>query len=125
MLLLTVFSILTLATASPLARRSPIEGQGQLAVLLDGAQVGCLTSNWQMTVDSTQCATFTATIVSEQTQYFGIVSWTTINSTEGACGMELYPNDLGLENAQYILGCGKVSNELDVSICPVILRSRH
>jgi hypothetical protein len=130
MLLLIIFSFLSLATASPLAMRTAphFQGKGQLVVLLDGAQVGCLTSNWQMTVDSTQCATFNATLVSEQTPKFDIVSWTSINSTEGVCRFEVHLDDLGLENTQYILGYGKVSSEfntqLDVSICRVTLRRR-
>jgi hypothetical protein len=123
MFLPTVFlSLLTLATSSPLAMRTapPFQGKGQLATLLDGAQVGCLTSNWQMTVNSTQCATFKATLVTQETPKFGTVSWTSINSTEGACGYEVYPNNSGIENTQYILGCGKVASgfntQLDVSI---------
>jgi len=72
-----------------------------------------------MTVNSTKCGTFKATLITEETPEFGAVSWTSINSTMGACGFEVHPNNSGIENTQYILGCGKVGSgfntQLDVS----------
>lgn len=121
MLLLGVLALLTTVTASPLAMRTapPFQGNGQLAVILNGAQTGCLTSAWQVTVDSTRCAIFKAALVSEKASQFGTFSWTTINSTEGACGYQYHPNNSGVENTQYILACGNTEKsfitQLDVS----------